>query len=205
MLLFLNLCGGLCVLYNMPASAIITAFAFVALAGVYPLAKRYTNYPQFVLGMCFNSGIIIACMTANHGSLLPVALPMYYTGIAWTLIYDTVYAYQDIKDDLKIGVRSTAVTWRDRNPKAIMERLGYFMMGCHGSLPVMDLDYLYIAPLLLGCDWLLLRELRGLDLDNRQACGQFFRRNNLYGLGIFVALALVGCIKAYKNRNTEGN
>lgn len=78
---------------NIPT--VVTTFGFVALGGLYPLAKRYTNYPQLVLGMCFNSGVIIACLTANGGQMPPVAvLPMYISGILWTLVYDTVYAYQ---------------------------------------------------------------------------------------------------------------
>ena len=63
--MFANLCGGLIVLAHMNVPTIITTFAFVGLAAVYPLAKRYTNYPQFVLGMCFNAGIIMGCLTAN--------------------------------------------------------------------------------------------------------------------------------------------
>lgn len=104
--------------------ALITTFGFVALAGLYPLAKRYTNYPQFVLGMGYNAGIIIGCLTASPDVFHETMIPMYMAGIAWTLIYDTVYAYQvnhkiikDIEDDLKIGVKSTAVTWKDKNPK----------------------------------------------------------------------------------------
>lgn len=93
-LLFANLSVGLCVLLNMPKSAVITAFSFVALGGVYPLAKRFTNYPQFVLGMAFNSGIIIASMSVNPNILPLTVVPLYISGIAWTLVYDTVYAYQ---------------------------------------------------------------------------------------------------------------
>jgi len=93
-LLFANLCGGLVVLFNMPFKAIITAFAFVGLGGIYPLAKRYTNYPQFVLGMAFNSGIIIGSLAVNPDIFPVVILPMYASGIFWTLVYDTIYAYQ---------------------------------------------------------------------------------------------------------------
>lgn len=79
----------------MDARTVATTFGFVAMGGLYPLAKRFTNYPQFVLGMCFNSGVIIACLTANGGQLPPAAvLPIYLSGIMWTLVYDTVYAYQ---------------------------------------------------------------------------------------------------------------
>ncbi len=77
----------------MNPTALFTTFGFVALGGLYPLAKRYTDYPQFVLGMGFNSGIIIGSLTANP-QLIPAIIPMYLGGIAWTMIYDTVYAYQ---------------------------------------------------------------------------------------------------------------
>lgn len=93
-MLFLNLCGGLFVLFHMKTPALITTFGFVGLSALYPLAKRYTNYPQFVLSLCFNSGIIIACLTANPTSFVPAMIPLYATGIAWTMIYDTIYAYQ---------------------------------------------------------------------------------------------------------------
>lgn len=66
----------------------------VMLAGLYPLAKRYTNYPQIVLGIGFNSGIIIAALTGNPEVNLSILLPFYTSGILWTLIYDTAYAYQ---------------------------------------------------------------------------------------------------------------
>ena len=80
----------------MQPSTIATTFGFVALGALYPLAKRYTNYPQFILGMGYNSGIIIGSLTMNPTQLLPIVLPLYLSGIAWTLIYDTVYAYQVI-------------------------------------------------------------------------------------------------------------
>jgi 4-hydroxybenzoate polyprenyltransferase len=74
--------------------SLITTFGFFGLSSLYPLAKRYTNYPQFVLALCFNSGVIIGCLTANPTIFIPSMFPLYVSGIAWTMIYDTVYAYQ---------------------------------------------------------------------------------------------------------------
>lgn len=79
---------------NLPYPALITTFGFVTLGALYPLAKRFTNYPQFVLGMAYNSGIIIGCLTTDPNVFHPAVIPMYIAGIAWTLVYDTVYAYQ---------------------------------------------------------------------------------------------------------------
>lgn len=94
-LLFLNLCGGLYVLTQLPTPALIATFGILPVAALYPLAKRYTNYPQFILGLAFNSGVIIGALTLNpdHLNWLPT-LMVYASGICWTMVYDTVYAYQ---------------------------------------------------------------------------------------------------------------
>ena len=66
----------------------------VALAGVYPLTKRITNYPQLVLGLAFNSGVIIGSLGLNPGVEMGLVIPLYISGVSWTMIYDTIYAYQ---------------------------------------------------------------------------------------------------------------
>lgn len=94
-LLFLNLCGGLYVLTQLPLPALLATFAILPVAALYPLAKRYTRYPQFILGLAFNSGVIIGALTLAPSTLnwLPTVL-IYCSGICWTMVYDTVYAYQ---------------------------------------------------------------------------------------------------------------
>jgi 4-hydroxybenzoate polyprenyltransferase len=96
----------------LPFPALLATFAILPIAALYPLAKRYTNYPQFVLGLAFNSGVIIGALTLSPYTLnwAPILL-IYSAGISWTMVYDTVYAYQDIKDDKKLGLFSTAITW----------------------------------------------------------------------------------------------
>jgi 4-hydroxybenzoate polyprenyltransferase len=90
-----NLCGGLFVLTQLPTPALIATFAILPVAALYPLAKRYTNYPQLVLGFAFNSGVVIGALTLNPMSPnWPLTMAVYGAGIAWTLVYDTVYAYQ---------------------------------------------------------------------------------------------------------------
>jgi 4-hydroxybenzoate polyprenyltransferase len=83
------------VLTQLPIPALVATFAILPVAALYPLAKRYTNYPQFVLGLAFNSGVIIGALTLNPIALnwLPT-LMIYSAGICWTLVYDTVYAFQ---------------------------------------------------------------------------------------------------------------
>jgi 4-hydroxybenzoate polyprenyltransferase len=94
-LLFLNLCGGLYVLTQLPMPALLATFSILPVAALYPLAKRYTKYPQFILGLAFNSGVIIGALTLNPYALNWLSTLMVYScGICWTLVYDTVYAYQ---------------------------------------------------------------------------------------------------------------
>ncbi|KAF1791113.1 4-hydroxybenzoate octaprenyltransferase [Phytophthora cactorum] len=86
----------------------------LALVASYPTMKRFTYWPQAVLGLTFNYGALLG-WAAVHGSCeWPVVLPLYAGGVAWTLVYDTLYAHQDKKDDIKIGVRSTALLFGDK-------------------------------------------------------------------------------------------
>lgn len=100
-LTFANLTGGLIVLTHLPLPVLGITMGFVGLAGLYPLAKRYTNYPQLVLGVVFNSGIIISSLTMSLSTPLGMMIPLYISGICWTLIYDTIYAFQvDLMGDV---------------------------------------------------------------------------------------------------------
>lgn len=99
---------GLSVLVQLPLIAIFIGFGAVPLFIVYPFMKRVTYWPQAFLGITFNIGVLIAYTTAK-GEISFSAVTLYLAGIMWTLGYDTIYAMQDISDDRKIGVRSTAV------------------------------------------------------------------------------------------------
>lgn len=98
------------------------------LVGVYPLAKRVTHWPQLMLGLTFNWGALLG-WTAVHNELesgLGVVLPLYASCIAWTLVYDTIYAHQDKHDDATLGLGSTALTLGE-GPRA---RAALGLFGC---------------------------------------------------------------------------
>jgi 4-hydroxybenzoate polyprenyltransferase len=80
---------------------------------VYPFAKRFTWWPQAFLGIAFNWGALLA-WAAYAGQVPAASVLLYLSGVAWTLFYDTIYAYQDIEDDALIGVRSTARRFGER-------------------------------------------------------------------------------------------
>lgn len=97
-------------LFFLSPMVILLSLAAFALACLYPLAKRFTYFPQFVLGLAFNFGLIMAYVEVN-GHFSWQVLYWYLFAILWTLIYDTQYAMVDHHDDLKIGIKSTAVFW----------------------------------------------------------------------------------------------
>ncbi|KAK6123487.1 hypothetical protein DH2020_042776 [Rehmannia glutinosa] len=96
----------------------------------YPLMKRLTFWPQAYLGLTFNWGALLG-WAAVKGSLDPaVVLPLYASGVFWTLVYDTIYAHQDKEDDKKVGVKSTALRFGD----STKEWVAGFGIACIGSL-----------------------------------------------------------------------
>ena len=91
------------------------ALLSMPLAFTYPLMKRFTYWPQLFLGITFNYGLVLAWISINNSiNLVPIIF--YFGAIFWTLGYDTIYGYQDIKDDEIIGVKSTSIKFKN-NPK----------------------------------------------------------------------------------------
>ena len=109
---------ALLVLLNFNTFTIILALCSMPLAFSYPLMKRYTYWPQLFLGITFNYGLILGWVCiANEIELIPIIL--YIGAIFWTLGFDTIYGYQDIKDDEIIGVKSTSIKFKT-NPKLFL-------------------------------------------------------------------------------------
>ncbi len=101
----LQLSLGLGVLLSFDVNSILLGCLSMPLVVAYPAMKRFTNWPQLVLGLTFNWGALMG-WTAVHGELsLAHTLPLYLSGVCWTLVYDTLYGYQDRKDDKAIGER----------------------------------------------------------------------------------------------------
>ena len=121
---------GLGVLLQLNEFSVALGAASLPLVAAYPLMKRVTNWPQAFLGLTFNWGALLG-WAAAHGSLdLPATLPLYASGVCWTLLYDTVYAHQDKGDDVKVGVKSTALHFGD-------DTKGY--LGTFGGLSIAGL------------------------------------------------------------------
>lgn len=116
-LLAIFLVFSLLILLQLNIYAQVAGLIAVVLVALYPLMKRLTFYPQIFLGLTFNYGILMADLAINQAITLS-SLVLFAACIIWTLIYDTIYAFQDIEDDLKIGVKSSAIRFA-RAPKQI--------------------------------------------------------------------------------------
>ena len=107
---------ALLVLINFNVLTIILALGSMPLAFTYPLMKRYTYWPQLFLGITFNYGLLLG-WTAIQGQVNITVILFYLGAIFWTLGYDTIYGYQDIKDDEIIGLKSTSIKFKGKEKK----------------------------------------------------------------------------------------
>ena len=189
--LALQLTAGLGVLVSLPnvEQCFLWGVASLPLVATYPLMKRYTDYPQVVLGMTFNWGAIMGWVAVRGDIDWSVVGPLYASGVAWTLVYDTLYAHQDKKDDAKLGLKSTALTFGE-NTKPILSVLaattwaGWMTAGYNCGLGVpWEAPYYYV-----GCSAAaahLLWQVQSADLNNSENLAYRFRSNNLVGWTMF--------------------
>src|SRR5438477_9924629 len=111
--LLLQLVIGAAVLFSLNRTTILLGIAVLVLIGTYPFMKRITYWPQVFLGLNFNWGALIG-WTAVTGALAWPPLLLYLGGVFWTIGYDTIYAHQDKEDDVRIGVKSSAIALGSR-------------------------------------------------------------------------------------------
>ena len=174
------------ILFTYNFSAILLGFLAIVPVLIYPFAKRFTWWPQLFLGLAFNWGILLA-FTAHFGALTPSALILYISGVFWTLFYDTIYAYQDIKDDALVGVKSTARLFGDN----ALYWLGGFAVAtislCISAIFLspknfssMEKTTVGIGVLLFGLH--LLYQLIKLNPENSTLCLKLFKSNKWAGL-----------------------
>ncbi|WP_314917816.1 4-hydroxybenzoate octaprenyltransferase [Pseudomonas helleri] len=170
------------------ATTVWLSFGGLALAASYPFMKRYTYYPQVVLGAAFSWGMPMA-FTAQTDSLPAAAWLLYIANLLWTVAYDTYYAMTDRDDDLKIGVKSTAILFGDADRVIILGLQG-LSLGCLLLAGVQfDLGGWFHLGLLVaaGC---YLWEFWYTRNREPQRCFQAFLHNHWAGLAIFVGIAL---------------
>jgi 4-hydroxybenzoate polyprenyltransferase len=175
---------GLAVLVQFNAFTIRLGLASIILVLIYPLMKRITNYPQIVLGAAFAWGGLIG-WAAIYGSLELAPILLYAAAILWVIGYDTIYALQDLEDDLSVGIGSTATAYGANVPRFV-------------SICYLGTVWLMVAALVVSrsLGWFtmlgvlafalhLIWQIRRLRVDNPQLALSLFKSNRMAGLLLF--------------------
>jgi len=177
------------VLINFNYFTILIALASMPLAFTYPLMKRYTYWPQLFLGITFNYGLILGWTSVNTEFFL-APLIFYFGAIFWTLGYDTIYGFQDIKDDEIIGLKSTSIKFKS-NPFVFLKIcFSIFFLSLFAIGFLMDLNKLYFLFLILIFFQIFSFQLKKLNIKISSSCLRIFKSNNFLGLMVFVNIIL---------------
>jgi 4-hydroxybenzoate polyprenyltransferase len=181
---------GLIVLLQFNWLNVFLGVLSLGIVAFYPFAKRFTDWPQFYLGLAFSWGALMG-WAGILGGLSFAAILLYAASVAWTIGYDTIYAHQDKEDDELIGVRSTARLFGDRTRQ--------WLIGLYG----LTLVLMFIAFALAGANLIAFLGLLGaagmfawqivrLDIDDADQSLALFKSNNRVGriifFGLFVSL-----------------
>ena len=160
----------------------------ILLAFSYPFMKRFTHFPQFILGLAFGWSIPMA-YAAQTGELTSVVWIVFTINILWTIAYDTLYAMVDRDDDLKIGVKSTAILFaeKDRLMVGLLQFSALLLLVLLGWIET--LNWIYFIGLLVVL-YLFIKQQILIRDRKREACFKAFQHNNYVGGVIFIALFL---------------
>ena len=173
------------ILINFNILTIILALVSMPLAFTYPLMKRFTYWPQLFLGITFNYGLILAWTSINNQiDIIPIVF--YLGAIFWTLGYDTIYGYQDIKDDEIIGVKSTSIKFKN-NPKNFLilcYSIFFVLLIFVGAL--MKFSNIFYITLTITFFHLFFYQIKFLNTKIPENCMKIFKSNNVLGLIVFL-------------------
>jgi 4-hydroxybenzoate polyprenyltransferase len=177
---------GLATMLNAPARFL--AIIGAALTVTYPFIKRYLSIPQVVLGAAFGWGVPMA-FAAQTGGTPELAWLIFATAMIWAIIYDTFYAMVDRDDDLKIGVKSTAILFGEADLFVIaglqaLMLLALVLIGFRGELGFWYYLSVVVAAVLMGWHQWLARDRRP------EGCFRAFRQNHLIGMVVFIGIVL---------------
>ena len=186
--LIAQLCIGLVVLLLLPPMAIALGAAALLPVAIYPFMKRITWWPQLMLGITFNWGILLGYAAAANG-LSPAPLALYGAAIAWTIVYDTIYAHQDRVDDEMVGIKSTAILFGERAKPilmffALLAFAGFITAGIHAKLSIGYFIGMAFAACHIGWQLLAWHPNRPSD------CLAKFRSNRDFALIVLVAILM---------------
>ena len=189
---------GSALLFCFPVQCLYYGIPSIVLIALYPLGKRFTDYPQVILGFTWAYGFVMGFVAMgldplSHGEVLPLVASLYGSGMAWTILYDTVYAHQDIRDDKREGVRSIAIRF-ESCAKPFLSCLCFTQV-----LLLLLSGYLSNAgpSFYLGCTGAAISGvvmILTVELGNPEDCAWWFHRGSWFFTGGSIAM---GCLGQY--------
>lgn len=177
---------GLAVLLSFNTTTVLIAICSLLIVAAYPFAKRFTSYPQILLGLAFNWGALVG-WTAVKGEIGLPAVLLYIGCVLWTIGYDTIYAHQDKDDDALLGLGSTALAFGDNTASYVGALYGaaVVLWLLAGLLARTHLIYfLAVTLVFLQMAW----QVATLDTKDPANCLRRFRSNRDVGAAVFLGL-----------------
>ena len=178
------------VLINFNNLTIILAVGSMPLAFTYPLMKRFTYWPQLFLGITFNYGLVLG-WTAIQGEINAVTIIFYLGAIFWTLGFDTIYGYQDLKDDEIIGVKSTSIKFKKKPKLFLTTCYSIFLISLILVGIFMKLNTMFYFFILIPTAHLLFYQIYKFNYKDPKNCLKIFKSNNFFG-AIILCNILIG-------------
>ena len=177
------------ILINFNKFTILMALLSMPLAFSYPLMKRFTYWPQLFLGITFNYGLILAWISIQ-GEISLIPIIFYFGAIFWTLGYDTIYGFQDIKDDEIIGIKSTSIKFKNNPKKFLFICYFIFILSLFLIGILMSFKIFYFLFIIISIIKLFLFQINKLDTKDPNNCLEKFKSNNFLGIIVFINILI---------------
>ncbi|GAA5877515.1 hypothetical protein JCM16303_003360 [Sporobolomyces ruberrimus] len=181
---------GLGILTQLNWYSIALGASSLSVVVLYPLMKRITYWPQFVLGLAFNWGALLGSSAVLGQCDWQVALPLYAGSVAWTIVYDTIYAHQDKTDDIHANVKSTALLFGDKSLPILTTFSASFLSLLTLSGYLNHQGPIFYLVSVGGAAAHLTWQLRNVEWDKRESCWKFFGSNRDLGAIVWAGLAM---------------
>ena len=184
---FINGCIGSVPLYFIPINSILTSLSILPIIIIYPFMKRFTWWPQLWLGICFNWGVLVGFSVYNF-NLFNLELISFYIGsVFFTIGYDTIYGFQDIKDDEKIGIKSTSIKFKS-NAKLFLFSIYFIAFSFWTSSLILLHNSISIIMIFILLCLLILIKVLLTNTKEPNECKKTFIYNSYFSLGVIFVL-----------------
>ncbi|WP_019169843.1 4-hydroxybenzoate octaprenyltransferase [Pseudaminobacter salicylatoxidans] len=178
--------AGLVVLLQFNSFSIMLGLSSLVIVAAYPFMKRFTDWPQFVLGLAFSWGALMGWASA-FADLEAAPILLYIGSIMWVIGYDTIYAHQDKEDDALVGVRSTARLFGTNTKMWLVGLYGGALICFAAAFAAAEAPMPALAGL-VAAGAHMARQIRVLDIDDPDQCLKLFKSNSTVGWLIFLGL-----------------